>query len=53
MNVVQKGLPSQYLLNRHEAWNMLAPPTANKEKGEFKIAGFNIQTAWVTDSPIT
>ncbi len=49
MNLIQERLP--YQLNRHEAWNMLAPPSANKEKGEFKIASLNIQTAWVSDSP--
>lgn len=45
------GLPSIYQLNRHETSNNLMPPPADKERGEFKIAGFNIQTAWVTDSP--
>lgn len=39
-----------YRLNRHDIWNMLAPPPAEKEKGEFKIAALNVQTAWVTDS---
>lgn len=50
MNEVQ-ALPSQYLLNRHEDWNIKVPPLANKENGEVKIAGLNIQTSWVTDSP--
>ena len=49
MNVVQEVLP--YQLNRHETWNMLVPPPANKENKEFKIASLNIQTAWVTDNP--
>lgn len=50
MNTLQE-ITCQYKLNRHEDWNMLAPPGANKENGEFKIASFNIQTAWVTDTP--
>jgi hypothetical protein len=48
MNQIQERLT--YQLNRHETWHMLIPPQANKERGEFKIAGLNIQTTWVTDS---
>lgn len=42
---------SSYLLNRHDDWNMLVTPPANIEKGEIKIAGLNIQTAFVSDKP--
>lgn len=51
MSAFLQILPSQYQLNRHNAYNMLVPPRANRKKEEFKIASLNIQTAWVTDSP--
>ncbi len=48
--MLQETTLASYQLNRHDLWNMLPPPPANKDQREFKIASLNIQTAWVTDS---
>jgi hypothetical protein len=47
----QREYVEAYQLNRPASWNLQNVPSQNIEKGEIKIAFWNIQVQWVTDLP--